>query len=55
LKMVLSNCTVDAVSVFPVYKKPFDLIFARGKNEEWCGWGDSNSRPRASEARALSI
>ena len=27
LKMVLSNCTVDAVSVFPSYKKPFDLIF----------------------------
>jgi site-specific DNA recombinase len=55
LKMVLSNCTVDAVSVFPSYKKPFDLIFARVKNEEWCGWRDSNPRPNAPEAFALSI
>jgi hypothetical protein len=22
--------------------------------KKWCGWGDSNARPRASEARALS-
>jgi hypothetical protein len=28
---------------------------AEGFAGEWCGWGDSNSRPRASEARALSI
>jgi hypothetical protein len=28
---------------------------AEGLEREWCGWGDSNSRPRASEARALSI
>jgi len=27
LKMVLSNCTVDAASVYPTYRKPFDLIF----------------------------
>jgi len=33
--MVLSNCTVDAVNIYPLYKKPFDLIFARAKNEEW--------------------
>jgi len=31
LKMVPSNCALDAVSVFPSYKKPFDLIFARAK------------------------
>jgi len=29
LKMVLSNCTVDAASVYPTYRKPFDLIFLR--------------------------
>ena len=40
LKMVLSNCTVDALSVYPSYKKPLDLIFARAKNEEWCAQGD---------------
>ena len=37
LKMVLSNCSIDAVSIHPTYRKPFDLIFARAKNEEWCG------------------
>jgi site-specific DNA recombinase len=50
LKMVLSNCTVDATSIHPTYKKPFDLIFARAKNEEWCARRDSNSRPSASKA-----
>ncbi len=29
LKMVLSNCSIDAVSVYPTYRKPFDLIFER--------------------------
>jgi site-specific DNA recombinase len=54
LKMVLSNCTIDAVSVYPTYRKPFDLIFQMGKTREWCARGDSNSRPLASEASALS-
>jgi len=31
LKMVLSNCTIDATSVYPTYRKPFDLIFERVK------------------------
>ena len=30
--MVLSNCKIDAVSITPTYRKPFDLIFARAKN-----------------------
>ncbi|MGH9828913.1 MAG: hypothetical protein ACREDR_37310, partial [Blastocatellia bacterium] len=47
LKMVLSNCAVDAVSIYPSYKKPFDLIFARAKNEEWRARRDSNPRPSA--------
>jgi hypothetical protein len=25
--MVLSNCKIDALAVYPVYKKPFDVIF----------------------------
>ena len=49
LKMVLSNCTVDAASVYPTYRKPFDLIFLRAKNEEWRARGDSNSRPSGPE------
>jgi len=40
LKIVLSNCTVDAASVYPTYRKPFDLTFLRAKNEEWRAQGD---------------
>ena len=54
LKMVLSNCGIDAVSLFPTYRKPFDLIFQKAKTEEWCARSDSNTRPCASEAHALS-
>jgi site-specific DNA recombinase len=48
LKLVLSNCNMDATSIHPTYKKPFDLIFARAKNEGWCARRDSNSRPSGS-------
>jgi hypothetical protein len=34
--MVLSNCGIDAVTLYPTYRKPFDLIFQRAKTEEWC-------------------
>jgi site-specific DNA recombinase len=54
LKMVLSNCKIDAVSITPAYRKSFDLIFARAKNEDWRARRDSNSRPNAPEAFALS-
>ncbi len=47
LKMVLSNCAIDAVSIYPTYRKPFNLIFQMAKNEEWRARGDSNSRPSA--------
>ena len=47
LKMVLSNCGIDGVSLYPSYRKPFDLIFQRAKTEEWRARGDSNSRPSA--------
>jgi hypothetical protein len=48
--MVLSNCAIDAVSIYPTYRKPFDLIFQRAKTEEWRAWGDSNARPLVPEA-----
>ena len=48
LKLVLSNCKIDAVNITPTYRKPFDLIFARAKNEEWRALRDSNSRPSGS-------
>jgi hypothetical protein len=32
LKRVLSNCAIDAISLYPTYRKPFDMIFARTRN-----------------------
>ena len=40
LRLVLLNCSIDGVNVYPVYRKPFDLIFARARNEEWSGRED---------------
>jgi hypothetical protein len=39
LKMVVSNCSIDATSLYPTYRKPFDLIFTTGKNEGWRAQG----------------
>jgi hypothetical protein len=40
LKMVLSNCGIHAVSLYPTYRRPFDLIFQQAKTEEWRAQGD---------------
>jgi site-specific DNA recombinase len=45
LKLVLSNCRLDGASLYPTYRKPFDLIFQRAKSKEWRALRDSNSRP----------
>jgi site-specific DNA recombinase len=45
LRMVLSNCKIDALSVYPVYKKPFDVIFKRVQSKEWLPGLDSNWQP----------
>ncbi len=37
LKLVLLNCAVDAASIYPEYKMPFDIIARRVKNQEWSG------------------
>ena len=39
---------------YPAYRKPFNLIFQKVKTEGWCARRDSNTRPLASEASALS-
>jgi hypothetical protein len=49
LKKVLLNCSIDAVSVTPTYRKPFDMIFERAKNKEWSGREDLNLRPPGPE------
>jgi site-specific DNA recombinase len=53
LRMVLLNCSIDAVSVYPTYRKPFDLIFQRAKYQEWSGREDLNLRPPGPEPGAL--
>jgi DNA invertase Pin-like site-specific DNA recombinase len=49
LRKVLLNCSIDAVSVSPTYRKPFDMIFARVKTKEWSGREDLNLRPPGPE------
>jgi site-specific DNA recombinase len=53
LKTVLLNCATDGVTVTPAYRKPFDLIFERAKNQEWSGREDLNLRPPGPEVRSL--
>jgi DNA invertase Pin-like site-specific DNA recombinase len=33
LNLVLSNCAIDAASIYPTYRKPFDIILTKVKNE----------------------
>jgi site-specific DNA recombinase len=53
LKSVLSNCSIDAVSLYPTYRSPFDIIAKRVENEQWSGRADLNCRPLAPQASAL--
>ena len=53
LKTLLLNCAIDGVSLYPTYRKPFDLIVKRAKNEEWSGREDLNLRPPGPEPGAL--
>ena len=54
-KSVLLNCATDGVNLTPTYRKPFDLIFQRAKNEEWSGRGDLNSRPPAPKVNSKML
>jgi DNA invertase Pin-like site-specific DNA recombinase len=42
LRMLCSNFSVDAVSVTPEYRYPFNRIFERAKTDKWSGRLDSN-------------
>ena len=53
LKTILLNCAIDEVSLYPSYRKPFDLIFQRAKSEDWSGREDLNLRPLTPQASAL--
>jgi site-specific DNA recombinase len=47
LSMALSNCSIDATSIYPTYRKPFEVIFAKGKMRGGGARRDSNPRPSA--------
>ena len=53
LKNVLLNCSIDSVTLYPTYRKPFDMIFKRAKLNEWSGREDLNLRPPGPEPGAL--
>ncbi len=53
LRMVLLNCATDGVSLWPTYRKPFDMIFQRAQTQEWSGREDLNLRPHGPEPGAL--
>ena len=53
LKRVLLNCDTDGVSLWPIYRYPYDLISQRAKNQEWSGREDLNLRPPGPEPGAL--
>jgi hypothetical protein len=46
LRMVLLNCAIDGTTVQPTYRKPFDLIFERARNQEWSTITDLQARER---------
>lgn len=35
-----STCALDGVSLYPTYRKPFDMIAKRVKTEEWSALED---------------
>jgi site-specific DNA recombinase len=55
LDCLLSNCTLDGLTLYPTYKKPFDLIVEGAKTTEKLGRQDSNLGMRAPKARVLPL
>jgi hypothetical protein len=45
---------IKTILLFRVASPLASFEGAEGLEKQWCGWGDSNARPRASETRALS-
>jgi len=42
LRIVLSSCRIDAASLYPTNRKPFELILGAAKTGEWYGQPVSN-------------
>jgi hypothetical protein len=55
LNLLLSNCKIDAASIYPTYRKPFNIILARANNKEWRARGDLNSQPSGSMLKGIKI
>ncbi len=54
LKLILLNCSIDELSVYPTYRYPFDRVFERVKTKEWSGREDLNLRPPGPEPDSTS-
>jgi len=46
VKLLLSNCTLNDGNLYPVYKKPFNLLVKEPSRILWWRRRDSNSRPK---------
>jgi len=55
LKIALLNCSIDAVTLYPTYRKPFELIFRAAKTKDWSGREDLNLRPPGPELRQNTL
>ena len=44
--LLLSNCTLNDVNLYPTYKKPFNLLVEEPSRLLWWRRRDSNSRPK---------
>jgi hypothetical protein len=54
LDFILSNATLDGEKLHLTLKEPFEAVIALEKTGKWCTRQDSNLRPLAPQANALS-
>jgi hypothetical protein len=54
IDFILSNATLDGEKLQFTLKKPFEAVITLSKTGKWYAWQDSNLRPLAPQANALS-
>jgi site-specific DNA recombinase len=55
LKILLSNCTFDGVTLYPTYRKPFCWLAEGPECTDWHAWQELNPQPLVLETSALPI
>src|SRR2546425_11177574 len=55
VKTLLSNCTFDRASLFPTYRKPFDLFAKGAETGDWLLRLDSNQQPSGEQAETTLL